>query len=198
MSEAMNEIEQRDYEEALHAAESKDKQPFEVNSLSTASWAMNMLRGLEAKDKDIDANKDEQINPYQMRIDEVNDWADSEHDRNEQHKEYFKGLLSDYLFKLRQKDPKARISTPSGTVSTRKSPKGIETDDAKVMESFKKQGIDDFIKTKVSLSKSDLNKHGEFVNGKFVITDGDYQGSIIEGVREKPIFEKTTFKIKED
>ena len=94
----------------------EEKEKFEVNSLSSADWALRKIKELEAGIKqNMDFAESEKIRLEQ--------WLESENRKYQESIEYFNGLLSHYLQELRKDNPKAKISTPHGTVSTRKNPK---------------------------------------------------------------------------
>ncbi|ARN92162.1 hypothetical protein AZI11_04175 [Levilactobacillus brevis] len=191
----MDELEARDYEEAVKTSESDET--FVVDSLSSASWAVNMIRGLNVKDDEVDQSAEQQKEPYQVRIDEVKQWQADEHDRIQKHREYFENLLADYLFKLREDDPKARVVVPGGKISTRKTPKGLIVNKSQVIDSMVKQGItDELIEFEPKVTQTTLKKFGDIHNGKFVITSGKYAGMTLPGIEPKPQSEKVTFDIK--
>lgn len=189
MSEALNTIDQQDYDEAAKST----KVEFKIDSLKTAVWAGKMLHGITAKRQEIADIADEQRAPYQEGIDKINDWQKSENDKLDQNQQFFEDKLAEYLTELRKTDKKAKISTPDVTVSTRKS-QGINYNDAEVLTSLSKQDIDGF--TKQTLEKAQLKKSGQFKDGKFVITDGDYAGMVIDGITQQEEVQKVTFRYK--
>ena len=84
---------------------------------------------------------------------------------------------SEYLYE-RKVDPKFKISTPNGTVSTRKKQPKWTYDEAKLLEFLKQNGKYQYIRIKEEINKAELKKNVKAVNGK-VITE---EGEIVEGI----------------
>uniref|UniRef100_UPI002FD97D25 host-nuclease inhibitor Gam family protein n=1 Tax=Lactobacillus acetotolerans TaxID=1600 RepID=UPI002FD97D25 len=108
---------------------STEKPTFKVNDIGSATWAMRKLKAFDEQDKDFKKTAQDQI-------DSINAWLKRKLEKNADSRSYLEGLLTDYLFEQRKKDPKFRVDTPYGMVSTRKSPAGINWSDNKVMESL--------------------------------------------------------------
>ncbi|WP_063485749.1 host-nuclease inhibitor Gam family protein, partial [Lactiplantibacillus plantarum] len=154
-----------------------------IDSLEKADWALKKLKAIQAHDDEIG-----QV--AKNNIDQAIAWRDRELDKNQANREYFEGLLTDYLRDQRLVDKKFKIDTPNGRVSTRKNPAGLAYDEKMVLNSLRNQGMSQYIKVKESIDKVDLKKAGRMVGDKFVMEDGE----IIAGITEKPATEKVTFK----
>lgn len=166
---------------------STEKKTFQVTDVSSASWAMRKLKASADQDKEFKKAAQEQI-------DSINAWLKRKLEANADSREYLEGLLTDYLFEQRKKDPKFRVDTPYGMVSTRKSPAGVNWSDNKVLESLEKQGMDNFIRTKKEPDKAKIKKEFKFTEGgKYVNEDGQ----IIEGATPKESTTKVTFHFNE-
>ncbi|WP_203648956.1 host-nuclease inhibitor Gam family protein [Secundilactobacillus yichangensis] len=166
---------------------STEKKTFKVNDIGSATWAMRKLRAFDEQDKDFKRTAQDQI-------DSINAWLKRQLEANADGRSYLEGLLTDYMFEQRKKDPKFRINTPYGMVSTRKSPAGVNWSDKKVMESLEKQGMDDFIRIKKEPDKAKIKKSFKFTEGgKYVNEDGQ----IIEGATPKEATTKVTFHFNE-
>jgi hypothetical protein len=175
----MNPLEQFD----LDGEETDVNTRFEITDLDAATWAMRKLKAFDDQDA-------EYKRVAQTQIDSIQDWLDRKLEGNNQSREYMQGLLTDYLFKQREKDPKFKIDTPYGTVSTRKSAVGVNWLDDKVVSSLEKQGLDDLITIKKSPDKKAIRKAFSFQAGKYVNEDGQ----VIEGATEKESVIKPVFK----
>lgn len=166
---------------------STEKKTFKVDDIRSATWAMRKLKASADQDKEF-----KQV--AQDQIDSINAWLKRKLDANATSREYLENLLTDYLFEQREKDPKFRIDTPYGMVSTRKSAAGVNWSDKKVLESLEKQGMDDFIRVKKEPDKTKIKKSFKFTaNGKYVNDDGQ----IIEGATPKEATTKVTFHFNE-
>lgn len=164
--------------------EQTEKPKFEVHDLSSATWVMRKLRDFDDQDAEVKQVAKEQI-------EDIEKWQQKELDKNESSREYMQGLLSDYLHELRQSDKKAKISTPYGTVSTRKQREGVNwPNDKKLIQSLTDQGLTDFLKPNPKPDKEAIKKNFHFVGDHYISDDG----VILDGPTIKPATEKTTFK----
>jgi len=175
----MNALEKFDLEDD----EEISKPEFVVNNLSSATWVMRKLRALDTQDAAINADADEQIKA-------INEWRDSELEKNSGSRANFHGYLWAYLDQLREEDPKARISTPYGTVSTRKTPASVEWSDADLLASLKEQKLSGLIRVKEEPDKKAIKKEFSFVKGRYVNADGQE----LKGAAEKAAYVKLVVK----
>jgi len=159
------------------------KPKFAITDTSSATWAMRKYRALKAKDDDIKKVAREQK-------ESIDEWQEKQLQANQDSRGFFEGLFADYLTKLRQDDPKARIDTPYGTVSTRRTPEGVNWSDAAVLKSLEEQGLDELIAVKKSPDKKAIKADFNFVNGRYI--NGD--GQVLEGATEKEATEKLVVK----
>lgn len=158
---------------------------FQVHDLSSATWVMRKLRVLDAKDAEINAMADEQIKS-------LNDWRNKELADNDGDRGFLQGYLGAYLDKLREDDPKARIKTPYGTVSTRKTPAGVQWDEKSVLASLEDQSLTNFIRIKKEPDKKAIKKEFSFMGGHYINSDGQE----LKGAIEKP--EHVSLVVKTD
>lgn len=175
----MNPLEQINSESVDQTADSR----FKITDLGSATWAMRKLKALDDQDTENNVVAQEQISS-------INEWLDRKKQINADSRQYLQGILSDYLFEQRVNDPKFKIDTPFGTVSTRKTAAGVNWSDAKVVESLKKQGLKDYIRVKEEPDKKAIKQGFKFVNGKYVNEDGQ----VLEGATEKESTINTVFK----
>ena len=164
-----------------------EKPKFEVHDLSSATWVMRKLCDFNNQDTEVKRVAQEQIVAIQK-------WQQKELEKNESSREYMEGLLSDYLHDMCQTDPKARISTPYGTVSTRKQREGVNwPNDKKLVQSLSDQGLTQYLKPNPKPDKTAIKKDFHFVGDHFISNDG----MILDGPTIKPASETTTFKFNE-
>ena len=175
----MNALEQYDLEDNKEIS----KPAFEVNDLKSATWVMRKLRALDIKDAETNATADEQIQS-------LNDWRDKQLADNDANRGFLQGYLGTYLDRLRVDDPKARIETPYGTVSTRKSPAGVQWSDKDVVASLEKQKLDSLIRIKKEPNKTAIKKAFKFKDGHYINADGQE----LKGAVEKPASVKLVVK----
>lgn len=175
----MNPLEQFDIEED----ETTSSKRFEITDLDSATWAMRKLKAFDDQDA-------EYKRVAQSQIDSIEDWRDRKLESNSQSREYMQGILVDYLLKERQKNPKFKIDTPYGTVSTRKSPAGVNWSDAKVVSSLKKQDLNELIKVTEAPDKAAIKKAFSFQGNRYVNEDGQ----VLEGATPKESVIKPVFK----
>ena len=164
----------------------EEKEKFEVNSLSSADWALRKIKELEADiKKNMDFAESEKIRLEQ--------WLESENRKYKESIEYFNGLLSHYLQELRKDNPKAKISTPHGTVSTRKNPKQWTYSDD-VLAELEEKEMFEFIRIKKEVDKKELKKVLSATDDGIVVNS---DGEVIKGVTVVDGGEVMTVKIAE-
>lgn len=175
-------------QELEQVRESSRDEAFQINDLGAATWAFRKLQAIEAQEKEIKDTANSELT-------RIREWEDLELVRTKSDREYFESLLTDYYTREHTENPKFRLSTPFGKVTSRKSAAGIDiSDSAKVINSLKKEGAEEFIKVTEEVKKGELKKKGQFVGDKFVLPDGQ----IIDGVKPKSVTEKITVKVEED
>ena len=164
----------------------EEKEKFEVNSLSSADWALRKIKELEV---DIKQNMDF-AESEKIRLEQ---WLESENRKYQESIEYFNGLLSHYLQELRKDNPKAKISTPHGTVSTRKNPKQWTYSDD-VLAELEEKEMFEFIRIKKEVDKKELKKVLSATDDGIVVNS---DGEVIKGVTVVDGGEVMTVKIAE-
>ena len=164
----------------------EEKEKFEVNSLSSADWAIRKIKELEANIKqNMDFAESEKIRLEQ--------WLESENRKYQESIEYFNSLLSHYLQELRKDNPKAKSSTPHGTVSTRKNPKQWTYSDD-VLAELEEKEMFEFIRIKKEVDKKELKKVLSATDDGIVVNS---DGEVIKGVTVVDGGEVMTVKIAE-
>lgn len=159
---------------------------FTVTDASSADWALMKLgeiERLEAQNKQLANNN----------INRIRDWLDKQNAKTEDSKNYFNQLLTDYIFEEKAKNPKFKLTTPNGKLSTRKSQPKWEYNDNTLIESLKANDETDFIKLKESIDKSGLKKVAMVKDGKVYSPNG----VALEGVVVSPASETAVIKTTE-
>ena len=162
----------------------EEKEKFEVNSLSSADWAIRKIKELEANIK----QNNDFAEAEKIRLEQ---WLESENHKYQESIEYFNGLLNHYLQELRKDNPKAKISTPHGTVSTRKNPKQWTYSDD-VLAELEEKEMFEFIRIKKEVDKKELKKILS-VTDDGIVANSD--GEVIKGVTVVDGGEVMTVKI---
>ena len=171
----MNDLEKYEYEEGIQ--ESQNNQEFVIKDESTASWCLKKIKVIKHH---MEINK-ALIDLEKSRLD---DWLDKEIQNDESSIAFFESRLEYFFLMKRGKDPKYKLKTPHGYVSTKKQNPSWEYDEETAIDSLKKAGLYSLIKTNDSLIKAAVKaaeKEGHFqitTNGKLVTLDGE----IIEGI----------------
>ena len=152
------------------------KEEFKVESIEQANWAFRKLRAINTKAREIkDIGAAEKA-----RIEE---WEKKELAILENSTEFFEGLLVEYFIRQKEVDPKFKISTPYGEVSSRKQQPKWNYEDEKVLEWLKANDTE-LIRIKEEVNKAELKKKYKVVGNEVVTKDGE----IVEGIRvdERP------------
>lgn len=174
-------LERYEIEEAQEVKES-----FKVTDLESSNWCLRKLAALQKEQNEIDRLA-------QSELERIETWKAKEIEKINSSKEFFESLLGQYFVEQREVDKKFKISTPYGTVSTRKQQPKWEYNDKQVIESLKKSDMDNFIKTKEELDKAALKKAVKVVEGKAITEDGE----VIEGITVIELGEKVVVKVNE-
>ena len=152
------------------------KEKLKIKSTEQANWAFRKLRAINTKAREIkDIGAAEKA-----RIEE---WEKKELAILENSTEFFEGLLVEYLIRQKEVDPKFKISTPYGKVSSRKQQPKWNYEDEKVLEWLKANDTE-LIRIKEEVNKAELKKKYKVVGNEVVTKDGE----IVEGItiEERP------------
>ena len=159
---------------------------FTVTTASEADWTLMKLgeiERLEAQNKELANNN----------INRIRDWLDKQNAKTNDSKNYFKQLLTDYIFEEKTKNPKFKLVTPNGKLSTRKLQPKWEYNDDDLIKSLKDNDETDFIKLKESVNKASLKKVAKVKDGKVYSPNG----VALEGVTVIPASETAVIKTLE-
>lgn len=166
------EIEEADEEEIKEI-----KERFKINDLESANWAFRKLKAIEEKKKEIEELAKKEIEPYKLEISRIEDWKNEELKSFDRSIIFFNFLLEEYYREQRKIDPKFKVSTPYGKVTSRKQQPKWNYDDEKVVE-WLLENDKDLVRVKYEPSKTDIKKKYKAAGNNVVTEDGE----IVEGI----------------
>lgn len=163
---------------------SLDEKPyFKIENLENAAWAFKKLQEVNKQFNEIQAFA-------QKEIDKIKAWADKETNTIESSKLYFEGLLQEYYRGLKADNPKAKISTPWGKVSTRKQPDKWTYNELDTIAWLKANQRNELVRIKEEIDKVEFKKL--YANGIDKST-----GELIPGVKVEPQEEKIVISVED-
>ena len=165
--------------------EVEQKEGYKVTDLNSATWAMRKLSRIENEIKEV---KEVSAREH-SRIEE---WETARVKGLSESQDYFKHLLGTYLLEEKQKDPKFKLSTPYGNVSTRKKPDAWEYDEQGIVPFLKEHEMLDFVKVKETIDKTAFKKAVKVMSDGRVVND---DGIVIDCVKVVPQGESVVFKV---
>lgn len=148
------------------------KQRFEINNLESCNWAFRKLAKIKLEE-------DEIKKVAEKEFERIEAWQKQELAKNEDSKAFFEGLLVEYYSKERLENPKFKISTPYGKVSSRKLQPSYEYDNDKFIAWAKENEYSNLIRIKEEVSKADVKKAFK-INGNQLLDENT--GQIVDGV----------------
>lgn len=164
----------------LDQEEAEDQaQAFVIDDDKKASWALKKYKLLEIEeDRKAKLVKDE--------IDRLKLWLENEQGKIDKKKAGLEQMLGAYLMDLRKDDPKAKVDTPYGTVSTRKNPDKWTYEDQAVIKFLHEADMSEFIRVKEEIDKTPLKKALRVLDGKAYTEAGEEVAGIsVESNGEK-------------
>ena len=180
----MDKLMELELEEAIDTIEaSQVGGRFTIENLDSANWAFRKLAAIERKRSEIKELADKEIQ-------RIKEWQKQEEKGLNNSKEFFEGLLTEYFIRQREVDPKFKISTPYGKVSSRKQQPKWNYDNDKVVEWLKKNNSE-LIRIKEEPDKREIKKAYKVV-GNNVVTEN---GEIVEGITVEDRPDSITVKV---
>lgn len=152
---------------------------FKVTDIEGATWVFRKLRAYQVKKAEIDDLRAKEV-------ERINLWHKQEIEQIEGNVAYFEGLITEYYMKLKQEDPKVKISTPYGKVSSRKTSKWNYQNEEETMKYLTSNGFNNLLRVKKELDKTELKK-------VFKNAVNQETGEIIPGIE---ITEEETIQVK--
>ncbi|BDR66694.1 phage protein [Clostridium tetani] len=131
--------------------EIEEVQGFKITNIDEANWAFRKIRALqeEVKETNLLADKEKE---------RIENWREKEIKTSMDNIEYFQGILTEYYMKLRSENPKAKLNTPYGKVTSRKSKKWNYQNEEEILKYLKENEYSDLIKVKEDINKAELKK----------------------------------------
>ncbi|MDO5716397.1 MAG: host-nuclease inhibitor Gam family protein [Tissierellia bacterium] len=179
--ESMSDYLGEEYEEQMD-----QETPWEIDNDEKANWALRKCAEIEEeKERISDLAAAETL--------KIATWKEKQIEQLQKSREYFEGMLGYYLMRLREKNDKAKINVPNGTVYTRKSPQKWSYDEEKVIAWAKEAGKSDWIMIREELNKADLKKQVKALESEVVL---ESTGEVIEGITLTDGEEKVVVRLK--
>ncbi|EHN15517.1 host-nuclease inhibitor Gam family protein [Clostridium sporogenes] len=164
----------------------ENQETFKITDLKGASWALRKIK--ECKESILE--KEELARVEKERIEE---WLNNETKSDLVSLEYFNGLLLQYYKELKQKDPKAKIRTPYGKITSRKNKKWNYGNEEELIKYLTSNGYDNLIKLKEEVNKTELKKN--FIVNNGMVLDKE-TGEIIPNISVEEV-ENISVKVVE-
>lgn len=156
------------------------QETFKIEDLKGASWALRKIK--ECKENIL--KKEELAKAEKERIEE---WFKNETKSDLASIEYFNGLLVEYYKELKQKDPKAKISTPYGKVTARKTKKWNYKNENEFLEYLTSNGYNNLVRVKKEIDKTKIKKEFSVKDGTVVNEETGEILPFIDVVEEETI-----------
>lgn len=131
--------------------EIEELEGFKITNIDEANWAFRKIRALKEEVKETNLLADKEI-------ERINSWREKETKASIDNIEYFEGLLTEYYMKLRNENPKAKLNTPYGKVTSRKSKKWNYQNEEEILKYLKENEYSDLIRVKEDINKAELKK----------------------------------------
>ena len=180
----MDKLMELELEEAIDTIEaSQVGGRFTIENLDSANWAFRKLAAIERKRSEIKELADKEIQ-------RIKEWQEQEEKGLNNSKEFFEGLLTEYFIRQKEVDPKFKISTPYGKVSSRKQQPKWNYDNDKVVEWLRKNNSE-LIRVKEEPDKREIKKAYKVVGNNVVTEDGE----IVEGITIEDRPDSITVKV---
>lgn len=180
----MNALNKYEIEEVVNSSE-EEKQSWSVDSLESANWAFRKISALNSQ---IEENK-QLAKEERYRIDQ---WEQKENSSHKQSIEFFEQKISEYHRTLLESNPKAKLKTPYGQASLRKSAAKIEYGNNAIQE-LKELGLEEYIRVKEEVNKVDLKKVLIITDDLKVVTE---DGEVLDSAIVIPESYKTVIKVE--
>ena len=153
------------------------KERFKITDLETANWAFRKLKAIENKKNEIEELAKKEIEPYKLEISRIEEWKDAELKSFDRSINFFNYLLEGYYREQRKIDPKFKVSTPYGKVTSRKQQPKWNYEEDRLLGWLKVNDLE-LVRVKEEVDKAELKKKYQVVSGNVVTENGE----IVEGI----------------
>ncbi|WP_077369685.1 host-nuclease inhibitor Gam family protein [Anaerosalibacter sp. Marseille-P3206] len=164
--------------------EEEEKERFKIQDVEQVNWAFRKIKAFQSEINQTNELADKELERIEI-------WRKKENETARNSIEFFQGLIIEYFAEMKKKDPKYKISTPYGKVSTRKQQPKWNYDDEKLVE-WLEHYKPELVRVKKEINKTDFKKAVKDEDGFIAIGDGKVAssetGEVIEGVtiEERP------------
>lgn len=157
----------------LDKQEEVEREAFVIKDDSSANWALRKIKQAKQQQEDNNALAI-------AEIDKIQAWNKSENEKEQMDIDYFQGLLAAYAFKKREEDPKFKSQKlPNGRLRFKKQQPIYDYNNLMVLDSLKKSGYTDLIRTKEEPDKTAIKKRFTVLGENLVDPE---TGEVIDGV----------------
>ncbi|RXM53937.1 hypothetical protein DP134_14065 [Clostridium tetani] len=151
---------------------------FKITNIDEANWAFRKIRALKEEVKETNLLADKEI-------ERIENWREKEIKTSIDNIQYFEGILTEYYMKLRSEDPKAKLNTPYGKVTSRKNKKYNWINEEGLIK-YLKENNKKLIRVREEINKIEFKK--VYKNGV-----NEETGEVIPGIEIK---EEETISVK--
>ena len=145
--------------------EEESGKPFSIESQEQAAWAIRKIKLVEKR-------RAEAIATAEAEANKIKEWVAAQNDKADRSRSYFDSLLRDYMWRLREEDPKIKtLSLPGGKLQLRAQQPEYSYDDEKILP-WAKENLPESVVVKETVNKTMLKGYlkdtGEVVPGVLV------------------------------
>lgn len=145
----MNRLQETEINE-LNEVMQEEVSNFTVDDINKVNWVFRKIKALKENIEQNNKLAQEEFNRIQA-------WKDSENKSLEDSVSYLSYLVQEYFKKLRAENPKAKLSTPYGKVTSRKTSKWNYSEE-EVLTYLASNGYEELIRVKKEIDKTNLKK----------------------------------------
>lgn len=144
------------------AGQEEAGKPFAIDTQEQAAWAIRKIRLIERR-------RVEAIATAKAEINKINVWVTAQEEKADRDRAYFDSLLRDYMWRLREEDPKLKtLSLPGGKLQLRKQQPEYIYNDEQLLP-WAKENLPDAVIVREATSKPVIKSYikdtGEVVPG---------------------------------
>lgn len=155
----------------------ENKEQFIVDNIDKADWAFEKLAETNEQIEQIDDR-------YNKKLDRLNAWREEEIGALESNKTYFETLLTEYYIQQKAINPKFKLTSEYGAVSSRTTKAYVYSDEEVI--SWLEENNSDLIRVKKEINKTEFKKlYKDGINAE--------TGEVVPGIE---LEEKTTYAVK--
>lgn len=199
----LQELELEEIEDIMQDAEDAEKftdDKYKILNLDGANKTFRKLKAIAEKIKEIEDLAKKEIEPYELEISKINDWKKNEIKSFDRSINFFNFLLEQYYREQRELDPKFKLSTPNGKVTSRKQQPKWDYDDEKLLP-YLENYSPELIRIKKEVNKIDFKDAVNKGIGFILLDDGKVAhaetGEVIEGITITEQGDSITIKVVE-